>query len=511
MILRFRKPLAWAVLLAGTATACSEKVATEAPQVPGINLAYMDTTVNPGDDFFMYVNGNWVKQTEIPGDQGRWGSFNELRESNNDILKEILEEAVNSELYKAGSDERKAATFYQVGMDSARAEELGIKPLQPKLEAIQQIASLKDLQSYLAQSTRQGTGNFFGIYVWSDKKNSSQNLANLYPSGLGLPDRDYYTKEDDKSKEIRERYQAHIAKMLEMGGVENAEAKAKTILAMETELATAMLTKEERRDPNRTYNKMAVNELNKLMPSFDWKAYFAELGAEGMDSLNVMQPEHLKRVSAVVKKYSLDDVKAYLNWHMIDNAAPYLNHEFVQANFDFYSKYLRGIEQNRPRWKRVLGTADRAVGEAIGKMYVAKTFPPEAKEKAQEMVENIRTAMGNRIKGLEWMSEETKKRALEKLGTFVVKIGYPEKFRDYSELEVTSGEQASFYQNVLNSNEFEFAHEMAKLGKPVDRSEWGMTPQTVNAYYNPSFNEIVFPAGILQPPFYNYQADAAVN
>lgn len=511
------------LLLVGACAKTSEQSTATAPQADttaatttlpegvGINLAYMDTTVSPGEDFFQFVNGRWLEETEIPGDQGRWGSFQELRERNNQTLLQVLEEAATNTQYAAGSDERKAAEFYRIGMDSLRAEQLGIQPLTPVRDRIKALTTKKALQEYLAFEDRLGGDAFYGFGVYPDLKNSKVMAAYLGAGGLGLPDRDYYLNEDAKSKEVRERYQQHIARMFEMMGETNAQKKAQTILAIETRLAKNSLSKEERRNPYNLYNKKSVKDLNKLAPSVNWTKYLADLGAPALDSLIVTQPKYLEVFEKIVKERSLDDLKTYLNWRMIDEAAPYLSNQFVQANFDFYSKYLRDVQEMSPRWKRVIGVADGMVGEAIGKIYVQTAFPPEAKQQAQEMVDNIKLAFGDRIRGLEWMSDSTKEKALEKLGTFTVKIGYPDEWRDYSGLTVNGGTDASYLGNLLAGNEFNFKRELDKLGKPVDRKEWGMTPQTVNAYYNPLFNEIVFPAGILQPPFYDYRADAAVN
>ncbi|AHM59764.1 metalloendopeptidase [Flammeovirgaceae bacterium 311] len=496
-----------------TATAEPEPVVTETtlPEGVGINLSYMDTTVSPGEDFFRYVNGNWIDQTEIPGDQGRWGSFQELRERNNNTVLRVLQTAAASNQYAEGSAERKAAEFYRIGMDSARAEQQGIQPLMPMLERVQALKSKQSLQEFLAYEDRRGGDVFYGFGVFPDLKNSKVMAAYLGAGGIGLPDRDYYVKDDAKSKEIRQEYQKHIARMFEMMGQTNAGKKAETVLAMETRLAQNMLTKEEQRNPYNLYHKRSIDQLNKMTPSVNWTKYLADLGAPKLDSLIVMQPKYMEAYEKMVKDRSLDDLKTYLSWRLIDDAASFLSHQLVEANFDFYSKYLRDVQEMSPRWKRVIGTADNMVGEAIGKLYVDETFPPEAKEKAQEMVDNIKAAFGDRIRNLEWMSDSTKQKALQKLGTFTVKIGYPDEWRDYSGLQVNAGNDASYLSNVIAGNEFNFQRELDKLGKPVDRTEWGMTPQTVNAYYNPLFNEIVFPAGILQPPFYDYRADAAVN
>jgi putative endopeptidase len=499
------------MLASCTKTSSTAEVANENDQPIGINTALMDTTVNPGDDFFMYVNGTWIKNTEIPGDQGRWGSFNELREYNQDILLGVLEEAANSDKYAEGSDERKAANFYAVGMDSLKAEQQGLQPIQSYLDQIESISTLEDLQKYAEREGQVGGGTYYGLAVYPDLKNSKEMAAYVWGGSLGLPERDYYLNDDAKSVETRQEYVKHVTRMLEMLGESNAPAKANNILAMETELAQSMLSKEERRNPYNTYNKMAVSELGKLAPSVNWNAYFSGIGAKKIDTVIVSQPKYIQAYEKLVTTRSIDEVKSMLKWNLLNGASPYLSHKFVQADFDFYSKYLRDVQEMRPRWKRVMGTADGSIGEAIGKLYVDKTFPPEAKESAMEMVDNIKLAFGDRIRNLEWMSADTKEKALKKLSTFTVKIGYPDKWTDYSNLEVKTGDEASYFGNMIAGRKFAYQKDLDKLGKPVDKTEWGMTPQTVNAYYNPLFNEIVFPAGILQPPFYDYRADAAVN
>lgn len=478
----------------------------------GINTAYMDTTVNPADDFFTFVNGNWVSQTQIPSDQGRWGSFNELGENTRNAVLAVLKDAGTGNLYKEGSDQRKAADFFAIGMDSAQAESMRLKPIEPYLEKINAITSKKDLQQYLADQQRVDGGAFFGLFVNTDLKKSNEVALYLNPGGLGLPERDYYTKTDDKSKETREKYVAHIGRILTLGEDPAKGAAAKNIMAIETTLANGTMTKEERRNPDKRYNKRAVADMGKMVPSIDWKQYLSDLGISGIDSVIVSDVGYMSALENVLSKTSLADIKAYLRWRLLDRTAPYLHYDLVQADFEFNTKYLRGIDALRPRWKRVLDATNGAVGEAIGKLYVEKNFPPEAKAKAMQMVENIRLAFADRIKNLDWMSDSTKEKALKKLSTFSVKIAYPDEWRDYSKLVVEKNpEKGSYAQNVMNAQQFNFNRQISKLGKPVDRKEWRMTPQTVNAYYNPTFNEIVFPAAILQPPFYDYRADEAVN
>lgn len=510
------------IILAATlsffAIACGssqkDEPAADADQVIGINTAYIDSTVRPADDFFRFVNGKWIEKTEIPGDQGRWGSFNELRENTNKTVLSILENAGKSNKYGEGTDQRKAIDFYAIGMDSLLAEHSGVQPLQSYFGKIEKIENTKDLQKYLAEQEMYGGGAFFRFAIFPDLKNSNVMATYLAQGGLGLPDRDYYTKTDAKSQEIREKYVQHIARMLTLLGDEPgaAAAQAKRIMALETRMAEASMTNVERRNTPALYNKMSLAEVSKLVPSIDWSQYLADLGVTGVDTLIVMQPKFMKEFQKITQQVPVSEWKEYLRWQWLDANAPYLSSEFVEANFEFYSKELRGVEEMQPRWKRVLSTTNRSLGEAIGKLYVDETFPPEAKQKAQEMVENIKLAYAERIKNLDWMSDSTKQKALEKLKLMMVKIGYPDEWRDYSGLVVEGDPESSSYaQNILNARKFDFEYDVSKLGKPVNKKEWGMTPQTVNAYFNPSFNEIVFPAAILQPPFYNYKADMAVN
>jgi len=487
---------------------------TVAPEVKAIDVTYMDSTVSPSDDFFKFVNGKWLAKTEIPGDQGRWGSFNELREVNNKVVLSVLETASKSGKYEDGTDQKKAGDFYSIGMDSLLAESVGAQPLEAVFEKIAAITNATDLQKYLSEQETYGGGAFFGFAVFPDLMNSKMMSTYLAQGGLGLPDRDYYTKVDEKSVEIRAKYVAHVSRMLQLLGDDgqSADAQAKRIMALETRLAEASMTNVEQRNIPALYNKMGLADLGKIVPSIDWTTYLGDMGVTGIDTLIVMQPKFMEEFQAIVGEGKVDEWKEYLRWTAYNGAANFLNNDAVQANFDFYSKELRGVEEMRPRWKRVLASTNGSLGEAIGKLYVEETFPPEAKLKAKEMVDNIKLAFADRIKSLEWMSDSTQEKALEKLKKMTVKIGYPDEWRDYSALEVDNDpEKASYVQNVMNAQKFGFEYQVSQLGKPVDKKVWGMSPQTVNAYFNPLFNEIVFPAAILQPPFYNYKADEAVN
>lgn len=508
------KNFAVALLTGLVLASCSPKKREEvAEKAVGLDLSNMDTTVRAQDDFFRFVNGGWISKTAIPADRGSWGSFNELQENNNKILLEVLKNASVNPEYIEGTDQRKASDFFSVGMDSTMAESVGIKPLQETLNNIEAIKNKSDLQKYLVQQELEGGGAFFGFAVFPDLKNSQKMGAYLNSGGIGLPERDYYLKTDQKSKETREKYKEYTSKMLVLTGMEEGKAKksADRILTLEGQLAKSMLTKEETRDPVKQYNKRSVSQLATLTPSINWPAYFEALGVKE-DSIIVSEPAYMKEYEKVIGSYSFDDIKVYLKWAAVRGAAPFLSHSFVKESFDFNNKYLRGVDQMRPRWKRVLGVTDNFLGEAIGKLYVDQAFPPEAKKKAMDMVENIKLAFADRIKELDWMSDSTKKMALKKLSSFAVKIGYPDEWINYAGLVVEKApEKGSYYQNAVNASRFQVQRNLAKLGKPVNKKEWQMTPQTVNAYYNPLFNEIVFPAGILQPPFYNYKADEAVN
>jgi putative endopeptidase len=491
---------------------CSSKK-EEVKKNEGLDLANMDSTIRRQDDFFRFVNGGWLNRTQIPADQGSWGSGNELRDYNRGILLGVLKNAADDNKYYEGSDQRKAADFYSIGMDSTLAEKAGFAPLKPVFNRIDVIKNKTDLQNYLAEQELEGGGAFFGLEVLPDLKNTNKMSAYLWSAGIGLPERDYYLKPDPKSKEIRDKYKEHIIKMLAVTGI--AEVKAKTdaekIMLIETQLAKATLTKEEQRDPVKLYNPKSIADLSRLTPSVNWSGYFQQLGIKE-DTIIVTEPLFMWECEKIFNSNKWEDIKVYLKWTTLREAAPFLSNAFVKESFEFNSNYLRGVDKIRPRWKRVLDVTDNFLGEAIGKLYVAEAFPPEAKTKALEMVENIKLAFADRIKGLEWMSDSTKKMALKKLSTFTVKIGYPDKWKSYAGLIVEKGpEKSSYYLNAANASRFQVRQQLDKLSKPVDKGEWEMTPQTVNAYYNPLFNEIVFPAGILQPPYYNYKADEAVN
>lgn len=483
-------------------------------EIYGLNLAYMDTTVSPKNNFFRFVNGKWVDSTEIPADKTTWGSFMELRERTDEDVLALLEGASSNDSLHPGSDQSKAVYLYNTIMDTISRNEKGVEPVRPYLEKVDAIGSREDLQQFLTEMQQFGGAGFFSFGVRADAKNSTMNAAYLYPAGLGLPDRDYYVADDADSKEKREKYRSHIHRMLQYidYSPEEAAQAAERILAFETGLAEPQLDKVERRDARKTYNPMTIAELQNTVPAIGWDHYFQEIGATNMDTIIVSQPKYMQALQGVLTEHSLQDWKDYLKWTIFNNAASSLSTEIERANWEFYSQTLQGAQEQRPRKERALQTVNYTLGEALGKLYVAEHFPAQAKETAEEMIRNIIKAYEKRINNLSWMSEETKKKAIEKLGTTTIKVGYPDQWKDYSNLKIkNSQENGSFFENMMNARKWRVAEDMAELGEPVDKTEWFMPPQTVNAYYNPSFNEIVFPAAILQPPFYHYKADAAVN
>ncbi|MEL4308837.1 M13 family metallopeptidase [Joostella sp. CR20] len=517
MKLTLRQPIVYGLASVAILASCKtepKKDVAEVVETPGINLEYMDTTVSPKNDFFRFVNGKWLDETEIPADKTTWGSFNELRENTDDDALAILNAAKNNPNLDKGSDQAKAVRMFESIMDTVARNEQGVAPLKPYLEKIDAINNIKDLQAYLTEMTPFMGATFFRFGVGADSKDSNKNVAALGSGRLGLPDRDYYIEDDADSKEIREKYVAHVTRMLQFVGYseEEAAAQASAILALETKLAETMLDKVQRRDPNTTYNPTAVNDLQKMVPSFDWKAYFKAIGAATVDTIDISQVAYTKSLENVFKSEDINTLKAYLRWALVNSAAGRLSQEMDRADWEFYSKELRGAKEQEPLAKRALQTVNWSVGEALGKLYVDEKFPPEAKAQAKEMIANVIKAYEIRINALPWMDAETKKKAIEKLDKTTIKVGYPDKWKDYSSLDIkTVADGGSYFQNTLNVSRWDFAETIDKLGKPVDKSEWYMSPQTVNAYYNPSYNEIVFPAAILQPPFFNFKADAAVN
>ena len=475
-----------------------------------INTKHMDVEVSPGNNFFEYVNGKWMVENPIPAEYSQYGAFTILYENNQKLLRQLVKDVSEQTNIENGSVNQKIRDLYNSGMDTTAIEEAGINAIETELEAINNISSIEDVQNYIAQMHKSGISPLFYIFSGADQQNSSMTIANLYQGGLGLPDVDYYLNDDESSKKLRADYLLHLQQMFILSGENSTNAidKANVVLNIETQLAKVSRTRVERRDPNANFNKMSIDELSTISPEFDWKLYFNKIGITNPNEINVSQPDFFKGISIILANNIVDDWKTYLTWNLLDSYANYLSNDFVTQNFEFFGKTLSGTQEIQPRWKRVLNNTSDRLGEAIGQLYVEKHFPPESKERMLVLVENLRLSFADRINGLEWMSPETKVKALEKLKTITVKIGYPDQWKDYTNLTIVPN---SYVQNVKNSREFEFNFDINKIGKPVDKSEWGMTPQTVNAYYNPSYNEIVFPAAILQPPFFNKNADDAVN
>ena len=479
--------------------------------VPGIVLENMDPSVNLKDDFYNYVNGSWSKNTKIPDDETRWGGFGVLRKSTRQDVLEIINASKELGTYKAGSDQKKALLVFESELDTISRNEAGISPLKPLLTAISEIKTLNDLQDVYAK-TIGVDAPYFGMSAFADLNNSAVNAAYVGPGGLGLPDRDYYLDQDEKSKENRTSYVAYITKMLQYIGVSEADAakKANRILEMETSLASTRLTKVERRDIRNLNNPMSVSALSTLTPSVNWEKFIKDSGVETrLDTIIITQPKYMAALNDFFKTTSIDDLKTLMTWSTLNGSAGYLTTTLEKERWEFYSKKLRGQMAMRPADERALGTVNNTVGEAIGQLYVEAKFPPEAKEKAKNMIAYVIEAFQARIEKLDWMSPETKLKAIEKLDKFTVKIAYPDEWKDYSDLEIKEGN--SYAENMLAVSKWSMEENIAEIGQPVNKKEWGMSPQTVNAYFNPLNNEIVFPAAILQPPFYNYLADDAVN
>ena len=481
-----------------------------AQETHGINAADMDATAKPCQDFFQYADSGWTRAHPIPAEYPRWGTFNVLGEENRDRQRGILEALAKRTDLVAGSEEKKLSDYWCACMDEKAVEAAGIKPIGPELERITAVKSAAALQAEVARLQSQGVRVLFGFGSEQDRKNSEEVIASLQQGGLGLPDRDYYLNDDARSKEIRDKYAAHVAAMLGLLGDDPALAKAEagTVVARETELAKVSMARVDRRDPEKTYHRMAEAELAKLAPDFDWPGYFETQQAPPIASLNVAQPDFVRGMNALLARTPLDQWKVYLRWHLASSAAPHLSSAFVNEEFQFRGKVLQGTEKLEERWKRCVSGADRQLGFALGRLYVEKYFPPEAKAQADRLVHNLMAALRADIATLDWMGPETKQAAIAKLDAFTPKIGYPDKWRDYSKYELRADSHAA---NVARGDAFEFHRVIDKIGRPVDRTEWGMTPPTVNASYNASRNEIVFPAGILQPPFFDPKADDAVN
>jgi putative endopeptidase len=478
-----------------------------------IHLENMDRSVNPADDFYNYVNGTWMKNAAIPADRGRWGAFEQLGKQADSMTLAVLEEALKSGKYGPETDQGKAVGIYGSYLDTAKRNALGNKPLKPYLSEIDKIKNVKALSKYIAKYMPYGESTLLGLGVDADAKNSNKNVVYMGAPGLGLPDRDYYLKTDAKSVEKQTKYKAFIVTLLKEFGSKEAQAKADAEIIFNTEkmLAENMLTKEQRRDPVLQYNPMSLADASKLVSNLDLPSFLKSINILS-DSVIVSEPNFFKAMNGLVDNNKMRELKLLFKWGTIRGSIGALSMKLERISFDFYSKYLRGTPAQRAIKERALGVVNRTVGEALGKLYVDKYFSEESKKKARQLVDDLIAAYRIRINNLDWMSESTKKMAQKKLDKLMIKIGYPDQWRDYSKLKiVTKGKNASYFQNVMNAGYFEVMRNAAKFGKPVDKKEWLMSPQTVNAYYNPSYNEIVFPAAILQAPFFDARADAAVN
>jgi putative endopeptidase len=484
--------------------------ADRASAANGFDLANLNRDVSPCDNFYEFVSGGWTKNNPVPAAWPSWASFNQLQDHNQQALHDILEEAAKDTTAQPGSNWQKIGDFYASCMDEGQVESAGLKPLEPAFERITDIRDSAGLQQEIARLQQSGVNAVFSFGSEQDLKDSTQVIAGAGQGGLGLPDRQYYVDDDDRSKQLRAAYVQHIANMFKLMGDsdDKAMSEAKTVLEVETVLAKASKKREDLRDPEANYHVMSLTQLDAFTPHIAWRQYFTEVGVPALKDADVGQIEFFKTVDESINSVPLADWKTYLRWHLIHSVAASLPKKFVDENFDFYGRQLTGSKELLPRWQRCVQAADRQLGEALGRFYVQRYFPPEAKARALEMVKNIMAALHQDLQTLDWMSPATREQATKKLSMMTLKIGYPDKWRDYSNYKVDRG---PYVENVLRGNEFEFARDVAKIGKPVDKSEWGMTPPTVNAYYYAPLNEIVFPAGILQPPFFNPQADDAIN
>jgi len=493
--------------------------ATEtAPPVPRFSTNYMDLSVDPGKDFYHYADGTWLKNNPVPADKSRWASFMELSERNWYLIHQILEDAAADTKSAAKSPRREVGDFFASAMNTNRIEKLKFEPIEDDLKRVDRVRNVKDMFALLADFHRRGIGGVFDAGIAPDEKNSSIYAYYLQQGGLTMPDRDYYLK--DSFAEIRQKYREHVAKMFRLLGEDQNKAliDAATVLDLENDLAQASRTRVELRDPDKNYNKFDTAEFIEKDPSTPWKVYFTDSGmaAGGANGADLMpltyhivgQPEFFQAVSKLLRERPIDDWKVYLRWKVLHNSAPFLHRAVEEENFAFFGKVLSGQEQQEPRWKRAAHVIDGSIGEALGQLYVEKYFPPEAKARMNEMVENLKTVFRDHLEKVDWMSQPTKEKALAKFARFTQKIGYPDKFRDYSSIELRRDD---YLGNVRRAAAFETHRELVRLGKPVDKTEWSMTPETVNAYFNPVQNEIVFPAGILQPPFFDVTMDDAVN
>ena len=496
-----------AVLALAVAAGCDSK--KEAVMTSGIDLTNLDTTAVQGADFYQYACGGWMKKHPLTNEYSRFGSFDMLAENNREQLKGLIVEIAAGQNAQ-GTIGQKIGDIYKLAMDSVKLNADGVTPIQADLEKIASVKDKSEIVPLMAELAHSGVFPYFSFYVGADIMDSKSNLFQLYQGGISLGEKEYYLDNDDVTVNIRNKYKEHIVKMFHLAGFEEAAAKKKmeAVMDIETRIAKASFSAVEQRNPAANYHKMSLDELKKEIPGIDWDAFLNGIGVKGVTELSVSQVEPIKEVEKIINSLPVENQIAYMQWSLIDRAAGYLSDDLVAQNFDFYGKTLSGKQTNQPRWKRAVSTVNGVLGEAVGQMYVEKYFPAAAKERMVQLVKNLQTALGERIRNLEWMGDSTKIKAIEKLNSFYVKVGYPDKWRDYTGLNI---EKDSYWANVKRATEFELDYMLSKAGKPVDRDEWGMTPQTVNAYYNPTTNEICFPAGILQYPFFDMNADDAFN
>ena len=496
-----------AVLALAVAAGCDSK--KEAVMTSGIDLTNLDTTAVQGADFYQYACGGWMKKHPLTNEYSRFGSFDMLAENNREQLKGLIVEIAAGQNAQ-GTIGQKIGDIYKLAMDSVKLNADGVTPIQADLEKIASVKDKSEIVPLMAELAHSGVFPYFSFYVGADIMDSKSNLFQLYQGGISLGEKEYYLDNDDVTVNIRNKYKEHIVKMFQLAGFDEAADKKKmeAVMDIETRIAKASFSAVEQRNPAANYHKMSLDELKKEIPGIDWDAFLNGIGVKGVTELSVSQVDPIKEVEKIINSLPVENQIAYMQWSLIDRAAGYLSDDLVAQNFDFYGKTLSGKQTNQPRWKRAVSTVNGVLGEAVGQMYVEKYFPAAAKERMVQLVKNLQTALGERIRNLEWMGDSTKIKAIEKLNSFYVKVGYPDKWRDYTGLNI---EKDSYWANVKRATEFELDYMLSKAGKPVDRDEWGMTPQTVNAYYNPTTNEICFPAGILQYPFFDMNADDAFN
>ncbi len=505
--------LTFALLISLALTGCGQsqkelETSMQLPLTSGLFLENMDQSVRPQDNFYNYINGSWMKTAEIPADRTSDGAFYELREKSRSDVKDIIDDLSDRDDLKHGSPEQKVAALYNSVLDTEHINALGLKPIQAELEAIDSLADKTALSRWLARAQKNGAGGFFHLFVSTDSKDATRYIPQIWQGGLGLPERDYYFNEDQSFQDIRAAYVVHMEKMFALAGWTDPAGMAKRIMDLETEIAALHWTNVENRDSEKTYNLTTVAEVAERSGDLNWAAFWQESGIDGHYPLNISQPSFISGMEKLFAVKSMNLWQEYLKWNVLNNTASYLSNEFDEQNFDFYNRTLSGQMEQRPRWKRGVDMVNGILGEVVGQVYVSRHFTPEAKSRMLTLVENLRSAYGEAISGLEWMSEDTKAEALRKLAAFTPKIGYPDRWRDYSDLKIKSDDLIG---NLARTREFHYRDGLSKLDEPIRKWEWGMNPQTVNAYYNPSMNEVVFPAAILQPPFFNLEADDAVN